>query len=108
MGGSNMSRTVIYLSKKELNRLYPLQKQSNPAKLTRDFIEKGYKIVCIKQTGLSKKTEAELIECVKKALIEEHISLLQLEFGGFSDKTKLKHDTIYVAYKVSRKLLKAQ
>ena len=50
---SYRNRTIKVLSKKEIEERYPKENNSNMAKLTREFVERGFKIVRLKMDGLS-------------------------------------------------------
>ena len=95
---SYRNRTIKVLSKKEIEERYPKENNSNVTKLTREFVERGFKIVRLKMDGLSseKFLTMEVNDAVEIVLNNDNF-----EIGCYTDLSeKLQNDTIYVAVKV--------
>ncbi len=93
------NRTIKILSKKEIEERYPKENNSNVAKLTRGFIEKGFKIAYLKMDGLGRETPSwrhvEVSNAIEIALKNDNF-----EIGCYTDLSELKNDVIYVSFKV--------
>ena len=94
---SYRNRTIKVLSKKEIEERYPKENNSNMAKLTREFVERGFKIVRLKMDGLSNE---KFLTMEVNAAVEIVLNNDNFEIGCYTDLSELLNDTIYVAVKV--------
>lgn len=90
---SYRNRTIKVLSKKEIEERYPKENNSNMAKLTREFVQRGFKIVRLKMDGLCNEKfltmevndAGEQMQKLKGLWIPAEILLNE----GLSDKEKI-------------------
>lgn len=89
------NRTIETLSKKEIHEKYPEKCNSNSAKFAREYVEKGFVIVCLKMDGLSrdKFLYKEVNDAVEIALENDNFEI------GYTDLSELQKDVIYMAVK---------
>ena len=92
------NRRIKILTPEEIEKRYPQTDESFCAKITREYKESGYLIVCIKKDGFSYQGPAE-VELDLLTLAKDILANAEVEFVGYTDLSELSKDTIYVACK---------
>ena len=93
------NREIRVLSKREIEERYPKDSDSNRAKLTRDFMKEGFKIVYLKMDGLGIETpsmrHADVVHSMGIVMKNDNFQI-----GCYTDMSELEKDILYVAVKV--------
>lgn len=89
------NRKIEILSQDEIEKRYP-KESTKMAKLTREFVERGFQIVCLKMDGLSKE---KFLTMEVNVAVEIALKNDNFEIGCYTDLSELKKDVIYVAVK---------